>query len=189
MRITLQIHPNIRWHFLLPRCTTKMHMLSALAEILAGGKKSPMYNVLVKEKKLTSNVGAYNMAQVLAGTFRISVNANPGVSLADIEKAIFEAFGRFESEGVTEKDLERVKAGQETRFYNMISSVDGKSKQLAEYNMYAGDPAYYKRDMEAMKAVTVDDVRRVYEKYIKEKNFVATSFVPRARLTWQRKVL
>ncbi|MGE5350347.1 MAG: M16 family metallopeptidase [Actinomycetota bacterium] len=158
------------------------YALSALAEILAGGKKSPMYNVLVKEKKLTSNVGAYNMAQVLAGTFRISVNANPGVSLADIEKAIFEAFGRFESEGVTEKDLERVKAGQETRFYNMISSVDGKSKQLAEYNMYAGDPAYYKRDMEAMKAVTVDDVRRVYEKYIKEKNFVATSFVPRGKV-------
>jgi zinc protease len=158
------------------------YALSALAEILAGGKKSPMYNVLVKEKKLTSNVGAYNMAQVLAGTFRISVNANPGVSLAEIEKAIFEAFGRFESEGVTEKDLERVKAGQETRFYNMISSVDGKSKQLAEYNMYAGDPAYYKRDMEAMKAVTVDDVRRVYEKYIKEKNFVATSFVPRGKV-------
>ncbi|MCU0459687.1 MAG: insulinase family protein [Bacteroidales bacterium] len=157
------------------------YALSALGEILAGGKKSPMYNVLVKEKKLTSGVGAYNMAQVLAGTFRISVNANPGVSLAEIEKAIFEAFERFESEGFSEKDLERVKAGQETRFYNMISSVDGKSKQLAEYNMYAGDPSFYKKDMDAMMAVTVDDVTRVYEKYIKGKNYVATSFVPKGK--------
>ncbi|MBE0677213.1 MAG: insulinase family protein, partial [Bacteroidales bacterium] len=123
------------------------YALAALSEILAGGKKSPMYNVLVKEKKLTSNVGAYNMAQLLAGTFRISVNANPGVSLTEIEKAIFEAFERFDSEGFNEKDLERVKAGQETRFYNMISSIDGKSKQLAEYNMYAGDPGYYRNDM------------------------------------------
>jgi zinc protease len=157
------------------------YALSALAEILAGGKKSPMYNVLVKEKKLTSGVGAFNMAQVLTGTFRISVNANPGVSLAEVEKAIFEAFERFESEGFSEKDLERVKAGQETRFYNMISSIDGKSKQLAEYNMYAGDPAFYKKDMAAMMAVTADDVRRVYVKYIKGKNYVATSFVPRGK--------
>lgn len=158
------------------------YALAALSEIVAGGKKSPMYNVLVKEKKLTSNVGAYNGAQLLAGTFRISVNANPGVSLTEVEKAIFEAFERFESEGFNERDLERVKAGQETRFYNMISSIDGKSKQLAEYNMYAGDPGYYRNDMEAMKAVTLNDVSRVYEKYIKGKNYVATSFVPKGKV-------
>ncbi|MDX9904210.1 MAG: pitrilysin family protein [Bacteroidales bacterium] len=158
------------------------YALTILSDILAGGKKSPMYNVLVKEKKLTSYVGAYNMAQLLAGTFRISVNANPGVSLTEVEKAIFEAFDRFEADGFTEKDLEKVKAGQETRFYNMISSVDGKSKQLAEYNMYAGDPGFYKKDMEAMKAVTVDDVQRVYDKYIKGRNYVATSFVPRGKV-------
>jgi len=158
------------------------YALAALSEILAGGKKSPMYNVLVKEKKLTSNVGAYNMAQLLAGTFRISVNANPGVTLTEVEQAIFEAFERFESEGFNERDLERVKAGQETRFYNMISSIDGKSKQLAEYNMYAGDPGYYRNDMDAMKAVTVNDVSRVYDKYIKGKNYVATSFVPKGKV-------
>jgi len=158
------------------------YALTILSDILAGGKKSPMYNVLVKEKKLTSNVGAYNMAQLLAGTFRISVNANPGVSLKEVEDAIFEAFERFEAEGFTGKDLEKVKAGQETRFYNMISSVDGKSKQLAEYNMYAGDPGFYKKDMEAMKAVTVADVQRVYEKYIKGRNYVATSFVPKGKV-------
>ncbi|MDF1558970.1 MAG: pitrilysin family protein [Bacteroidales bacterium] len=158
------------------------YALTILSDILAGGKKSPMYNVLVKEKKLTSNVGAYNRAQLLAGTFQIFVNANPGVSLTEVENAIFEAFERFESEGFTEKDLEKVKAGQETRFYNMISSVDGKSKQLAEYNMYAGDPGFYKKDMEAMKAVTMDDVQRVYEKYIKSRNYVATSFVPRSKV-------
>ncbi|HPV27772.1 MAG TPA: insulinase family protein, partial [Bacteroidales bacterium] len=158
------------------------YALTILSNILAGGKKSPMYNVLVKEKMLTSGVSAYNQAQLLAGTFRISVNANPGVSLADIENAIFESFERFEAEGFTEKDLEKVKAGQETYFYNRISSVDGKSKQLAEYNMYAGDPGYYKKDMEAMMAVTIDDVKRVYEKYIKGKNFVATSFVPKGKV-------
>jgi zinc protease len=164
------------------RYSKDSYALSALAEILAGGKKSPMYTVLVKEKKLTSNVRAFNMAQELAGMFRISVTANPGVSLADVEEAINEAFTRFEKEGFTEKDLERVRAGQETRFYNEISSVQGKSFRLAEYNIFAGDPGFYKQDMENMMAVTADDVRRVYDQYIKGKSYIATSFVPKGRL-------
>ena len=164
------------------RYSKDSYALSALSEILSGGKKSPMYNLLVKEKKLTSNVMARNMSQELAGTFVISVNANPGVSLSEVESAVFEAFGRFESEGFTEKDLERVKAGEETGFYNMISGVQGKAFRLAEYDIFAGDPGFYKQDMDNMLAVTVDDVKNVYEKYIKGKNYVATSFVPRGKV-------
>lgn len=164
------------------RYSQESYALSALSDILAGGKKSPMYNVLVKEKKLTSNVMARNGAQELAGTFVISVNANPGVTLSAVEDAIFEAFARFESEGFTEKDLQRVKAGQETSFYNMISGVQGKAFRLAEYDIFAGDPGFYKQDMERMMAVTVEDVKNVYEKYIKGKNYVATSFVPRGKV-------
>ncbi len=164
------------------RYSKDSYALSALSDILAGGKKSPMYSVLVKEKKLTSNVMAMNMAQELAGTFRISVTANPGISLAEVEDAIFEGFARFEQEGFDEKDLERVKAGQETSFYNMISSVQGKAFRLAEYDIFAGDPGFYKEDMARMMAVTVDDVQRVYDQYIKGKNYVATSFVPKGKV-------
>ncbi|MRR20313.1 insulinase family protein, partial [bacterium] len=164
------------------RYSKDSYALSALSDILAGGKKSPMYSVLVKEKKLTSNVMARNGAQELAGTFVISVNANPGVSLSEVEDAIFEGFARFEKDGFTEKDLERVKAGQETSFYNMISSVQGKAFRLAEYDIFAGDPGFYKEDMANMMAVTVNDVQRVYDQYIKGKNYVATSFVPKGKV-------
>ena len=164
------------------RYSMDSYALSALADILAGGKKSPMYSVLVKEKKLTSNVMAGNMAQEMAGIFRISVNANPGVDLDDIENGIREAFTRFEAEGFTEKDLERVKARQETNFYNQISSVQGKAFTLAEYDIFAGDPGFYKQHIIRMKAVTADDVQRVYEQYIKGKNYVATSFVPKGKV-------
>jgi zinc protease len=163
------------------RYSKDSYALSALSEIIAGGKKSPMYNVLVKEKKLTSGVMAMNMAQELAGSFRISVTANPGVSLSDVENAIFEAFARFEKDGITEKDMERVKAGQETSFYNMISGVQGKAFRLAEYDIFAGDPGFYKQDMQNMMDVTIDDVMNVYDKYIKGKNYVATSFVPKGK--------
>lgn len=90
--------------------------LDFLAQLLGSGKKAPMYKVLVKDKKQTSYVSVYNGSMELTGTFRISVNGNPGVSLADVENSINEAFEMFETEGFTDQDIERLKAGLETGF-------------------------------------------------------------------------
>ncbi len=158
------------------------YALDFLARIIGNGKKAPLYKVLVKEKKLTSRVSTYNYAMELAGRFTISVPANAGTSLAEVEKAVFEAFDRFEEEGITETDLEKIKAGLETDFYNGISSVLGKSFQLAQYNEYAGDPGFITQDIENIKAVTIEDVQRVYDTYIRKKPFVLTSFVPEGQM-------
>ena len=162
--------------------TEDAYALDFLAQILSDGKEAPLYEVLVKEKELTSQPRAFNSADQIAGKFRIMVTANAGVDLDKVEAGINEAFDRFEAKGVTEKDIERIKAGLETDFYNGISSVLGKSFQLAQYDVFTGDPGYIEEDIENIKAVTKEDVMRVYEKYIKDKPFVLTSFVPKGQL-------
>ncbi|NER13928.1 insulinase family protein [Leptobacterium flavescens] len=157
------------------------YALDFLGQLLADGKKAPLYKVLVKDKELTSNTTAFNSAMEVAGKFRIIITANAGKNLNDIEQGIFEAFSKFEEEGITDKDIERIKAGLETGFYNGISSVLGKSFQLARYNVFTGDPGFITQDIENIKAVTKEDVMRVYEKYIKGKPFVLTSFVPKGK--------
>ena len=162
--------------------TSDAYALDVLAQLLGVGKNSPLYKVLVKEKKLTSNVSAYNMSQELAGQLQISVTANPNTSLNDVEKAIFEGFGKFETEKFTEKDLERIKAGIERNFYLQMSSVMYKGFMLAVYNEFAGSPDFMLEELEMMKKVSMDDVWDVYNRYIKGKNYVATSFVPRGQV-------
>jgi zinc protease len=157
------------------------YALDFLGDLLANGKKTPLYNILVKDKKLTSRVSARNSSQELTGTFRISVTANPGVNLTDVEKAIFEGLTKFEKDGFTEEDLTRIKAGYETSSYNRLSSVQGKAFALARYAIFTGDPEFYKKDMASIKSVTMADVKAVYDKYIKGKNFVETSFVPKGQ--------
>lgn len=158
------------------------YALDFLGEILSQGKKAPLYRVLVEQKELTSQPYAFNGAEQIAGKFRISVTANAGVDLDSVESGIKEAFALFEKEGVTERDIERIKAGQETNFYNGISSLLGKSFQLAQYDVFTGDPGYIEQDIENIKAVTKEDVMRVYQKYIKGKPFVLTSFVPKGQV-------
>lgn len=157
------------------------YALDVLAQYLSSGKKAPFSQVLVEDKKLTSNVRMYNRTSELAGQYQLSVRAYSDKDLDEVAKAIEEAFEKFEAEGISEKDLSRIKAGQETSFYNGLSSVLGKGFQLAQYNIFANDPGFIKKDIERILAVSTADVKRVYEKYIKDKNFIATSFVPRGQ--------
>jgi zinc protease len=157
------------------------YALNYLARVLAEGKKAPMYKVLVKEKQLTSEVSAYNYTLELGGRFTVSMRANEGVSLNDLEKGVAESFERFEKEGVTQKDIDRIKAMLETEFYNNINNVFNKALQLAYYNTMKNDPGYIVKDIENMKSVTTQDVINAYNKYIKGKPGVITSFVPKGK--------
>lgn len=158
------------------------YALDYLGQLLSNGKKTPLYKVIVRDKKLSSSVFAYNQSLELAGTFEISVTANPGVNLSEVEKAIFESFDLFEKEGFTEDDLTALKARNETYFYNNFSSILSKSFALGSYQMLRDDPAYYANDFAADQAVTAEDIKNVYNKYIKGKNFIMTSFVPKGEV-------
>ncbi|WP_417446473.1 M16 family metallopeptidase [Kangiella sp.] len=155
------------------------YALDALGEILSRGKRAHLYKVIVDEQKLAPSVAAYNSSNEIAGTFTIRVRANDGVDLDDVKKAIDTALVNFEKEGFSDNDLQRIKARQETSFYNGISSVLSKAFQLGIYNEYAGDPAFVATTIDNIKKVTRDDIMRVYEQYIKDQNFIMTSFVPK----------
>lgn len=166
----------------LEQYTEDAYALDFLAEILSDGKEAPIYEVLVKEKELTSNAFAFSNAQEIAGEFHIIVTASAGKNLNDVEAGIFEAMKRFETNGIPEGDVDRIKASLETDFYNGISSVLGKSFQLAQYNVFAGEPSFIEQDIENIKKVTEEDIMRVYNKYIKDKPYIVTSFVPKGQL-------
>lgn len=158
------------------------YALAVLTEYLTSGKEAPFNLVLVDDKKLTSNVRMYNRTSELAGQAQLSVRAFADKDLDEVAVAIDEAFAKFEAAGISEKDLARIKAGQETNFYNALSSVLGKGVQLAQYNIFAKDPGFINQDIQHVLSVTSEDVMRVYELYIKDKNYIATSFVPKGNI-------
>lgn len=165
-----------------PQYQKDAYALDFLARLLSEGKKAPLYKVLVKEKGLTSRPSAYNNSSELAGEFYINIRANEGKSLKDVEEGVNEALAMFEKDGVTEKDIERIKATAEKNFYRNINNVLGKAIQLASYNTFLGDPGFIGKDLENIKSVTIDDIKRVYETYIKGKHHIVTSFVPKGQL-------
>ena len=155
-----------------------MWALDLLGQILTDGKKSALYKVIVEEKKLAPSVFAYNGSNEIAGTFKLGARAFDGVNLNELKAAMDEAFAKFETDGFSDSDLNRIKIGLETSVYNSASSVFNKAYQLADYNTFAGDPGFIKEDLQNSLDVTREDIMGVYNKYIKGHSFLATSFVP-----------
>ena len=111
-----------------------------LAQILGGSRNSPLYAEVVETAKLAPNVSAFHRASEVAGEFTLRVRAKPGTDLDEVKAAVDAAMARFEESGVDAVDLKRIKAEQETIIYNGLSTVLGKSRNLAQNNEFAGDP-------------------------------------------------
>ena len=161
-----------------PNYDPDSYALDVLSTYLSQGKEAPFNTVLVDEMQLTNNVSMYNFGSELSGEYGLIINAYAGKDLDEVAKGVDAAFAKFESEGISQADLDRIKAGQETQFYRGLSSVLSKGFQLAQYEIFAGDAAFINQDVQNILAVTTEDVMRVYNSYIKGKNYIATSFVP-----------
>lgn len=162
-----------------PQYHDDYYALQVLSQYLSEGKNAPLNKVLIDEKKLTSNLYLYGYDAELAGQLQLQVMAFNGVDLNVVYAGIEEAFARFEKEGIAPEDLARIKAGQETEFYQGLSSVLGKGFQLAQYEIFAGNAAFISQDVKKILGVSQDDVMRVYRTYLKDKPYVASSFVPK----------
>ncbi|TYA59022.1 M16 family metallopeptidase [Formosa maritima] len=158
------------------------YALSILGQLLSGSKKAPLYQVVVEEQKLAPNISTYQSSSEIAGEFVFRVRANENTDLDAVKEGIDEGLKRFETNGVNANDLKRIKAELETNLYQGVSTVLNKAFQLVQDNEFNGDPSYITQTAKLTNAVTAEDVMRVYNQYIKNKNYVMTSVVPKGQL-------
>lgn len=162
-----------------PRYHPDAYALDVLTRLLSDGKTTPLYQILVEEDELAPGVTLRNSSEELAGRTTLQVRAFAGTDLDEVLASVEKAFQRFETDGIPGEELERVKAGTETAFYQGFSSALGKAFQIAQYAIFAGTPDYVQEDLQRTLEVSESDVMRVYDTYLKDRPFVATSFVPR----------
>lgn len=154
--------------------------LDLLAEILGKDKTSILYKNLTKPQKAVQASASHPCTE-LAGQFTFTVLPFPNQTLADMEKELRNALLEFEQTGVTDDALTRFKVSYETNLINSLSSVSGKTSTLASYQVLNGNANYLPEDLKRYKAVTKEDVMRVYNKYIKGKGAVILSVVPKGQ--------
>ena len=159
-----------------PRWGTRdAHQLELAAAVLAGDKNSRLYQRLVYKDQLASDIDFGPLSLEIAGITYLQASALPGVSLAKIEKAVDEEIERFQREGPTARELERVKTQQRAGFLRGIEKVggfSGKSGVLAESMIYGGRPDIWKQALTDGQAATAADLSAVVKKWVTNAPYV-----------------
>ncbi|MFN5319286.1 MAG: M16 family metallopeptidase, partial [Bacteroidia bacterium] len=154
--------------------------LDLLAEIIGGDNTSILYKDLIKTN-LANQARAYNPCSELSGTFVVNIQATQDKNLAEMEKAIREAFVKFEKRGITNEDLIKFKNTRETQTIRGLESVAGKASDLASNFTFYGNPNRIGLTLEMARKVSAADVMRVYNQYIKGKSSVILSVYPKGK--------
>ena len=159
-----------------------MAALDCLSEILGGGKASLLYQHLVKKQlALSADAGTENAE--LAGWFEIDIMPITGKSLAAMDTLYHATLDSFEKRGVTDEDIAKFRGSIESGMINSLQSVQGKVSQLARFQTFTGNPNQMGALVKMYTSVTREDVMRVYNQYIKGKNAVVLSILPKGKET------
>lgn len=144
------------WH--MPgRLDRKYYIIDLLTDILSGGGSSRLYQSLVKEKQLFSNIDCHHFGSTDAGLVVIEGKLVKGVNINDAEKAVEEELEKMKSELVSENELQKVKNKTESMIVFEDMSVMSRANSLAYYEIL-GDAAWMNFELEKYGSVTTEDI-------------------------------
>jgi zinc protease len=146
------------------------YALDILSSVLTSGNSSRLYSSLVDEKQYATSIFSGYGESFDPTLFQIYVTSNKGVSTDSIENAVYTILDDVAKNGITDKELQKIKNQKLMEFYRSIETIDGKSNSIGTYELFFGD---YKKMFTApdeYAKVTIADVKRVADIYFKKSN-------------------
>lgn len=144
-------------------------MLDLVAAVLSSGKNSRLYKKMVYEDQVATSVSAYESSREIASNFIISADVKPGGDVEKVRQMLLDQVDLLIQNGVTEQELQRVKASYFSSFIKgmeRIGGFGGISDILASNQTYFGDSDYYKKVLQFVEKATVQDVQETAKKWL-----------------------
>jgi len=140
-----------------------------------GGGTGRLNKILVQEKQLAVSVSASSRAQWYVGAFQFSATPrqDKNVTPEDLEKEIWLEIEKVKKDGVTPDELQKAKNRFEAQFIRSLSSSTGLAGSIGRAELNRGWRSIM-TDLEDLKKVTSDDIKRVSAKiFVKDNSLTA----------------
>lgn len=155
------------WH-MGGRLDREYYIADLISEILGGGASSRMYQALVKERQLFSNLDCYHFGTVENGLLTVEGKLVKGVTMAEAEKAVNEEIEKIRNEEVSESELQKVKNKTESVIAFEDISVMNRANSLAFYELL-GDASLMNTELDRYNEITAADILS-YSKILFDEN-------------------
>ncbi len=146
------------WHNY-PRLDKRYYTADLITDLLSGGGSSRLYQSLVKEKQLFSNINCFHFGSVDAGLIAIEGKLVKGVKMQDAEKAIEEELDKMKNEMVSEAELQKVKNKTESLMAFEDVPLMSRASSLATYELL-GDADLMNKELDHYHAVTAQEIQQ-----------------------------
>jgi zinc protease len=157
--------------------------LDLLADILASGRSSRFYEVLVRQKQLALGVGAFAGNSRGPRLFRIVATVPPGKQADDVEAGIYAEIERLKAGPIADWEIEKSRNGARRRFVGTLGSSLSRASLLGELTLLYGDPAQINTLYERVGKLNAADVLRVAKTYLTPENRTVVLTTPKPAAT------
>ncbi|WP_336517208.1 pitrilysin family protein [Pollutibacter soli] len=156
------------WH-MSGRLDKRYYMADLASDILGGSSSSRLYQRLVKEKKLFSQIGCHHFGSIDAGLMAIEGKLIKGVDMLAAEAAVEEELTQMKNELPSEKELQKVKNKTESMMAFEDMSLTNRANSLANYELL-GDAGLMNSELGRYLEVTAGDIREECSRIFQESN-------------------
>lgn len=151
------------------RTNPDFYATDLLTDVLSLGNSSKLYQSLVKEQQLFSQINAYHLDSFDEGLFVISGKLADGITFEQAEKGIVEQVEKVKINLISENELIKVKNKVESTRTFGETNVLNKAMNLAIAALL-GDANNVNKEIEHYKNVTSNDIQRVANEILNESN-------------------
>ncbi len=156
------------WH-IDARLTKGYYVADLITEVLGGGGSSRLYQALVKEKQLFSNLDCYHFGSVEAGLLAIEGKLVKGIKMEDAEKAVQEELEKIKTTLITDAELQKVINRTESVITFEDMGVMSRANSLAMYELL-GDAELMNTEFSKYQEVTTQDIQQYAQKIFDDSN-------------------
>jgi zinc protease len=164
-----------------PGNTSDFYALQVLSAVLQNGQSSRLYQKLVKEKELVTNVFGFLDEKRGPGALYTSATLRPGMKTGDAETAIYDEIERLKKEPIADWELQKAKNATRRNFFGGLESSLSRAITISQYAVLYNDPDLINTRVDKVTAVTKEDVQRVANKYLSETNRTVVITMPKAK--------
>ena len=117
----------------------------------------------------------------LGGIIEIAATVQAGHTAEEVAEALTDEVKRLRESPPSPDELERAKRNLRSSLFAQLENVGGfggKADQLNYYEMFAGDPSAFARNLELNLAVTPEQVQQVAQRYLNDRQRVVITVLP-----------
>jgi zinc protease len=145
------------WH-VASRLEKGYYITDLITEILGGGGSSRLYQSLVKEQQLFSNIDCYHFGSVDNGLIAIDGKLVKGVRMADADAAVQKEIEKIQQTLISNTELQKVKNKTESSIAFEDMSVMNRANSLAFYELL-GDADLMNTELDKYHTITAEDIQ------------------------------